>query len=413
MCKKIYLLFFLIVVCLIPWSSGGAVTQQQFTLTVQKAGAGNGTVTSSPAGLKCGTDCTGTFRQGEKVTLKAKADSGSSFAGWAGGGCTGIDPCSLVLDSDETVTATFDLKAPEISLSADELNFDVPAPGKKTTQTLVISNIGTGNLIVTVSGLEGTDFSISGKSTFVIKPNKNYKLKVTYAPSVSDTLPADTREADESMSGSGESETEMEVSPLSEKLQEAAPSGPNGNPKLILTTNDPKNSELEIELSPRLRGVHKVRVNIKGTVTAIPPICYPNDQPILVAEEGSVELTFVDNQASGTSVALSEKGYTKAAGSGTCLPGCTVTFFQDQIEYTIGGSVKNKILTIDWHITDVLKQGKMINKCPPLPDQEFDWNFYAPYSKVAETTMDFSNGASKTVEKSVNRTLEFSLIFID
>ena len=37
---------------------------QQYTLTVTKAGTGSGTVTSNPAGINCGDDCSETYDQG-------------------------------------------------------------------------------------------------------------------------------------------------------------------------------------------------------------------------------------------------------------------------------------------------------------------------------------------------------------
>jgi hypothetical protein len=45
----------------------------QWTLTVTTAGAGNGTVTSSPAGINCGSTCVATYNTGTAVTLTARA----------------------------------------------------------------------------------------------------------------------------------------------------------------------------------------------------------------------------------------------------------------------------------------------------------------------------------------------------
>jgi uncharacterized repeat protein (TIGR02543 family) len=82
---------------------------QQYTLTVAKEGSGSGTITSSPAGINCGSDCSEPYNQGTKITLKVKADPGSTFKGWSGG-CTGTKPsCKLAMNSDQTVTATFAL----------------------------------------------------------------------------------------------------------------------------------------------------------------------------------------------------------------------------------------------------------------------------------------------------------------
>ncbi len=75
------------------------------TLSVIKAGTGTGTVTSAPAGIVCGADCSEQYPQSTEVTLTAAADAGSTFAGWSGGGCSGTGTCVVTLNSDTTVTA--------------------------------------------------------------------------------------------------------------------------------------------------------------------------------------------------------------------------------------------------------------------------------------------------------------------
>jgi uncharacterized repeat protein (TIGR02543 family) len=76
------------------------------TLTVAKAGTGSGTVTSSPAGINCGSDCTETYASGTSVSLTATAAGGSVFAGWSGA-CTGTGPCTVSMTAARSVTATF------------------------------------------------------------------------------------------------------------------------------------------------------------------------------------------------------------------------------------------------------------------------------------------------------------------
>ena len=66
-------------------------------LTVNKLGNGTGTVTSAPAGINCGLDCSEGFASGTVVVLTAQADPGSSFVGF-----TGNPDCY-----DGTVTMTF------------------------------------------------------------------------------------------------------------------------------------------------------------------------------------------------------------------------------------------------------------------------------------------------------------------
>lgn len=86
-----------------------SVVAANFTVSVIKAGAGTGTVTSNPAGIDCRATCNGQFPQGSTVNLTATPDPGSVFAGWSGD-CTGTNPCSLTQNA--TVTATFNIAPP-------------------------------------------------------------------------------------------------------------------------------------------------------------------------------------------------------------------------------------------------------------------------------------------------------------
>lgn len=80
------------------------------TITIDFAGAGSGTISSSPAGLGCaatpGGSCTGSFPTGTNVTLTAIPNG--TFGGWAGCDINSGTSCILQdLTSDVTVTATF------------------------------------------------------------------------------------------------------------------------------------------------------------------------------------------------------------------------------------------------------------------------------------------------------------------
>lgn len=74
-------------------------------LSVSRLGTGSGQVTSNPAGIACGSDCSHVYPQGTSVTLTAQPDSGSSFDGFQGAGC-GEDG-QVVLDQDRTCRAVF------------------------------------------------------------------------------------------------------------------------------------------------------------------------------------------------------------------------------------------------------------------------------------------------------------------
>jgi hypothetical protein len=173
--------------CSITMNSNQTITatfnqQPQHTLTVTKSGTGSGTVTSSPAGINCGDDCSESYSKVQKVKLTAKADASSTFAGWSGGGCSGTKTCTVTVDAPVTVTADFVLKIPDISVAQTSIDFGNIKVGKKGTKTLKIMNNGTGDLSITLSGVEGTDFSIQGSSSVTIKGKKSYTLKVLFTP---------------------------------------------------------------------------------------------------------------------------------------------------------------------------------------------------------------------------------------
>ena len=87
------------------------------TLDVTKAGAGLGTVTSSPVGIDCGTDCSESYEYGAAVTLTAHPDGDSVFAGWNGGGCFGTGQCVTSINADTNITATFNLKTYSLNVT--------------------------------------------------------------------------------------------------------------------------------------------------------------------------------------------------------------------------------------------------------------------------------------------------------
>jgi hypothetical protein len=76
-------------------------------LQIKKAGAGTGTVTSSPAGINCGTTCQASFFATQTVTLTEHPGSGWAFGGWSGA-CTGFSStCRVKMNQARTVTAKF------------------------------------------------------------------------------------------------------------------------------------------------------------------------------------------------------------------------------------------------------------------------------------------------------------------
>jgi len=82
----------------------------RYTLSVSTSGGnGNGSVTSSPAGIECGITCTADFDYGTVVTLTAVPAVGSTFTGWSGACVGGSPTCTLTMDASKNVTATFSI----------------------------------------------------------------------------------------------------------------------------------------------------------------------------------------------------------------------------------------------------------------------------------------------------------------
>ena len=105
--------------CVVSMTAARSVTAsftvQTFTLSVtiedivNILGIGSGSVTSSPAGIDCGSGtCSANFDSGTSVTLTPHPGLGSTFAGWSGA-CSGTGSCTVPMGSNQAVTAKFKL----------------------------------------------------------------------------------------------------------------------------------------------------------------------------------------------------------------------------------------------------------------------------------------------------------------
>ena len=113
-----------------------------YTLSVSKAGSGGGTVTSSPAGINCGATCSGTYNNGTVVTLTATPDATSILSGWSGA-CTGTGICTVTMDSDKSVTATFaHVIQPDLIMTSVAPNAATVNAGAALSVTNTVTNQG-------------------------------------------------------------------------------------------------------------------------------------------------------------------------------------------------------------------------------------------------------------------------------
>ncbi len=149
------------------------------SVSVQKAGSGSGTVTSSPAGINCGATCSAIFDLGA-ITLTATPAAGSAFTSWSGV-CVGTALTCTFTPNDfgNVITATFTSTAPAMALAVSPLPLSVQA-GASVTGTVTITRVNgyadPVNLAVTApSGL-----TVSANPTSV--PGTTSALTIAAAP---------------------------------------------------------------------------------------------------------------------------------------------------------------------------------------------------------------------------------------
>jgi hypothetical protein len=86
----------------------GTYNQIQRTLTIGKTGNGNGSIQCN-TGSGFGA-CAPTYPDGTTITIQATPNSHSSFAGWSGGGCSGVGTCVIAsIAANTSVSGVFNL----------------------------------------------------------------------------------------------------------------------------------------------------------------------------------------------------------------------------------------------------------------------------------------------------------------
>lgn len=148
--------------CTLTLNSDQSLTAQ-FTLlrqqlTISKSGSG----TVSGTGIDCGTSCSATFDYGTSLSLTATPASGYLFSGWSGGCSGSTSPCSVVLNQDQSVTASF-----------------VPQP---SSYPVTVSVTGSGTVTSSPKGIScgrscSAQFKTGTKVTLTAQPAKKHTFK--------------------------------------------------------------------------------------------------------------------------------------------------------------------------------------------------------------------------------------------
>ena len=151
----------------------------QVTLDLTISGSGSGTVTSNPTGIATNTSVSAQFSKGSALVLHATLDQYSLFSGWSGD-CIGTGDCSLAMDTDKSVTATFDKNtAEQVRLNGTYYSSIMGASGAYQAATsgntiliwgteLIESFIFDGGKAVALEGGYDSDYmNNSGYTTFI------------------------------------------------------------------------------------------------------------------------------------------------------------------------------------------------------------------------------------------------------
>ncbi len=189
---------------------------QSFPLTVTRAGAGSGAITSDDGKINCGTACSATYYENEAAFLTATPAAGSVFASWSGG-CTGTDECVVAMSAARSVSAIFNQTPVNANLSltiiesADPMN-----AGSNLTYSISVSNSGPaaannavlthtlppGSAFVSASPAQGTcshssgvvtcnlgNIPVSGSVALTVVVNESSPGSITSAVSVASSSP--------------------------------------------------------------------------------------------------------------------------------------------------------------------------------------------------------------------------------
>jgi uncharacterized repeat protein (TIGR02543 family) len=167
----------------------------KFALTIAKTG--EGTITSNPAGIECGSECKAEFNEGSSVELTASPASGYAFNSWAG--CTehvGLT-CKVTMSKALTVKASFIAtpsltiekagsgqgKASATGISCDENCSEATSAIKTGTSVTVKVASAKGSEAASFEGGTGSASGCSGAScTFTISANSSVIVKFDPKP---------------------------------------------------------------------------------------------------------------------------------------------------------------------------------------------------------------------------------------
>jgi hypothetical protein len=162
--------------------------ETQSTDPILSVTSANGTVSSNPSGINCGSTCTANYDSGKLVTLTVSANSGYTFTGWSGGGCSGIGTCTVTMNVATSVTANYaTTTAYSLTVTSDTGAGTVTSSdGIINCGSTCAANLSSGaSVTLTASANSGYTFSgwsgaCSGTGTCIVAITAARSVKATY-----------------------------------------------------------------------------------------------------------------------------------------------------------------------------------------------------------------------------------------
>jgi len=164
-----------------------ASSQTTYALTVTSA---NGTVTSTLSGINCGSTCSANYDQGSSVILTASPNSGYTFTGWSGGGCSGTGTCTVTMNAATSVTASFAMTAYNLTVTKSGTGSGTVSGSDgliNCGSTCSVNYASVKSVTLTASATSGSTFSgwsgaCSGKGTCTVTMTAATTVAATFTP---------------------------------------------------------------------------------------------------------------------------------------------------------------------------------------------------------------------------------------
>ncbi len=172
------------------------------SLRAVAGGSGSGTLSSTTTGVRCsGTSCSGLLATGSTAIITAAAGTGSGFGGWNGCSSVNSATCTIIMDSDKTVTAVFTLNQCTLTATASgngsgtvsstdsEISFTYPAATSgsaslaHSTSTVLTARAASGSTVIWSGDCSSTGGTSTSATCTVDAINSSRSVRATFSAS--------------------------------------------------------------------------------------------------------------------------------------------------------------------------------------------------------------------------------------